>query len=310
MRYKTPQALDMAVKAAAKASPMDTNRAITNFYHHRLLCRIFRDPESGFILKGGQGMLARTIGARATRDIDLLSERNSIDDALNALKAAAAIDLGDYIHFIFETATTIKAGDEYRSGWNVAFTPWLGAKPQPRISIDLVVDEIPMNAVERVTPADRLDIDGLEVCDYLVYPVENALADKLCAIIERHQGRASTRVKDLVDIIVYATTSDADGFTLSRQIRREAAARRLALPSAFEIPAEWRDGYRAVFTRLCAQTAIPRELHSLDEATRLAMRFLGPALAGEADGRLWSHTELQWSGGAATFMNDAKGTAE
>lgn len=37
MRYKTLAALEMAVKAAAKASPMDTGRAVTGFYFHRLL---------------------------------------------------------------------------------------------------------------------------------------------------------------------------------------------------------------------------------------------------------------------------------
>lgn len=37
MRYRTPAALEIAVKAAAKASPLDTNLAISGFYFHRLL---------------------------------------------------------------------------------------------------------------------------------------------------------------------------------------------------------------------------------------------------------------------------------
>lgn len=93
MQYKTPNALEMAVKTAAKNSILDTGRAVSGFYFHRLLCRIFSNPDGRFVLKGGQGMLARTIDARATRDIDLLSEEESLADALEALKAAAAIDL-------------------------------------------------------------------------------------------------------------------------------------------------------------------------------------------------------------------------
>lgn len=73
MRYKTPAALEMAVKEAAKKSPLDTNRAIAGFYLHRLLCRVFSGPDSPFVLKGGQNVLARTVDARATRDIDLLA---------------------------------------------------------------------------------------------------------------------------------------------------------------------------------------------------------------------------------------------
>lgn len=65
--YKTPRVLEMAVKAAAKKSPMDTNRAIQGFWFHRLLCRVFRSPLSVFVLKGGQSMPAHTVDARATR---------------------------------------------------------------------------------------------------------------------------------------------------------------------------------------------------------------------------------------------------
>lgn len=42
--YKTARALEMAIKEAAKASELDTNRAIANFYFHRFLCRVFSDP--------------------------------------------------------------------------------------------------------------------------------------------------------------------------------------------------------------------------------------------------------------------------
>ena len=48
-----------------------------------------------------------------------------------------------------------------------------------QIAIDLVIEEIPLENTELITPVDRIDIEGLQTCDYLVYPVENALADKL-----------------------------------------------------------------------------------------------------------------------------------
>ena len=82
MRYKTPAALETAVKEAAKKSPLDTNRAIAGFYFHRLLCRVFSDPDSPFVPKGGQSVLARTVDARATRDIDLLAREASAEAAV------------------------------------------------------------------------------------------------------------------------------------------------------------------------------------------------------------------------------------
>ena len=81
--YSSPKALEMAVKEAAGRSPMDTNRAIAGFYFHRLLCRVFSDPDSPFIPKGGLGVLARTTDARYTRDIDLTTNSLDIDAAVD-----------------------------------------------------------------------------------------------------------------------------------------------------------------------------------------------------------------------------------
>lgn len=123
MRYKTPAALEMAVKEAAKKSPLDTNLAIAGFYFHRLLCRVFSDPDSPFVLKGGQSVLARTVDARATRDIDLLARETSVEAAVADLRRLAGIGLDDFISFSFDKAEPIKADDEYRSGMKIWFTP-------------------------------------------------------------------------------------------------------------------------------------------------------------------------------------------
>ena len=142
MRYKTPAALEMAVKEAAKKSPLDTNRAIAGFYFHRLLCRVFSDLDSPFVLKGGQSVLARTVDARATRDIDLLARETSVEAAVADLRRLAGIGLDDFISFSFDKAEPIKADDEYRSGMKVWFTPSLGGKSLQAVSVDLVVDEV------------------------------------------------------------------------------------------------------------------------------------------------------------------------
>lgn len=142
MRYKTPAALEMAVKEAAKKSPLDTNRAIAGFYFHRLLRRVFSDPDSPFVLKGGQSVLARTVDARATRDIDLLARETSVEAAVAGLRRFAGIGLGDFISFSFDKAEPIKADDEYRSGMKVWFTPSLGGKSLQAVSVDLAVDEV------------------------------------------------------------------------------------------------------------------------------------------------------------------------
>ncbi|MBY4797445.1 nucleotidyl transferase AbiEii/AbiGii toxin family protein [Collinsella sp. AGMB00827] len=293
MRYKTPAALEMAVKAAARAVRMDTSRAITGFYFHRLLCRIFNDPARRFVLKGGQSMLARTVDARATRDIDLVYRERSLDAALKDLTKLASQDIGDYMTFIFTSATPIKLDDEYRSGLSVTFQPMLGARPLQLISIDLVVDEVPLECVETITPADRLAIEGLMECDYLVYPVEVALADKMCALIEMHDGRPSSRVKDLVDIVIYAITCRVDGRMLEERMKREAAVRKITLPNTFGIPEEWVGSRERQFTKLCSQTGLIG-ISTIADAMDLASKLLDPVLTAAAEGMVWNPDAAKW----------------
>lgn len=293
--YATPRALEMAVRSAAERSPMDTGRAMSAFWLHRLLCRAFADGNDRFVLKGGRAMLARTIDARATRDIDLLARGSDLAGAVEELKALAAADLGDQVRFAFSSADPIKADDEYRSGAELVFDMWLGPKRMQPVSIDLVVDEVPLERAERVCPADRIVVRGIEGCDYLVYPVEAALADKFCGIVERHQGRPSSRVKDLVDVAVYATTCDADGAELRARLLRELGARGIPVPDGFCIPGEWgQTAYSKAYAKQAAGTGLPERLHDVREATGLGEALFDPILNGEAAEHRWAHERLAW----------------
>ena len=163
----------------------------------------------------------------------MLSTLDSIEGALADLRRLAQRDLGDFVVFEYAGAEPIKPDDEYRSGLSVRFIPMLGAKRMQAIAIDLVIDEVPLEGAEAVSPADRIDVKSLDTCDYLVYPVGAALADKFCALAERHNGRASFRVKDLVDIVVYTLTCDIDGTDLQARLRREMAVRKIGPIESF-----------------------------------------------------------------------------
>lgn len=284
MRYKSAAALEMAVKAVAAASPTETGLAVSAFYFHRLLCRVFAGGNDSFVLKGGRAMLARTVDARATRDIDLLSTEGDLDEALEKLVRLAETDLGDFVTFEFAGSHPIKAEDEYRSGLSVGFVPMIGAKRLQPVSVDLVVDEVLLEGAERIAPADRIEVDGLETCDYLVYPVEAALADKLCGIVETHGDRASSRVKDLVDIAVYATTSEVDGARFQSRLRRESATRRVSLGDAFVLPEAWGASQARQFAKLCQRTGLPEQLRNIGAAAILVGKLLDPAIRGGAEG--------------------------
>ena len=115
------------------------------------------------------------------------------------------------------------------------------------VSIDLVIDVIPQDEAEILTPADRIEVAGIPAFDYRIYPAASSLADKLCAMLEKREGRPSSRTKDLVDVVVYALMIDIDGTALRDRVRTEAGARRMSLPDRFSVPSEWHDLHASRF---------------------------------------------------------------
>jgi hypothetical protein len=80
------------------------------FAYDRLLARLFATGSSERILKGGVSMIARLGTARHTADVDLVVRAASMDAALDALRVAAAQDLGDFFTFRFEGARALVQG--------------------------------------------------------------------------------------------------------------------------------------------------------------------------------------------------------
>lgn len=296
MKYSTPKALEMAVKEAAKKSSLDTNLAIRSFYHHRFLCRVFSGHSSPFALKGGHSMLARTIDARLTRDIDLTTSELRLEDALAELKELASADLDDFVTFVFSSATPIKSEDEYREGYAVRFDAFLGSKKVQSISIDLVSDEIPCESIDTIVPVDRIFIEGLPTFDYRVYPAERSVADKVCALLERHDGRPSSRVKDLVDIAVYATNISFDKQRLSAEVLRELKARHLEMGGrAFDIPDEWGQERAWQYEKLAKETMLPARVRTMLGGREVALALIGPCLEVEVTDAVWDPSAMRWA---------------
>ncbi len=300
MAYKTPAALEMAIKQAAKESPQDTNRTIAGFWHHRFLCRVFTNENRTFVLKGGHAMLARSIDARATRNIDLLSFNNSLDAALEELKQLATINLGDFATFEFIDAAPIKTEDDYRNGLRVRFKCLVGARPVQDISIDLVVDEVGLDDVDVMTPADRLDVRDVDVCDYFVYPVEYTLADKLCGIIEMHNGRPSSRVKDLVDIIVIASMANISSEKLAARVTTELAVRRIARPASFDIPDGWEENYASIYAKMVKETRAASYAPTLEAAKLCGKQLFDPILGQGLSNAKWNPEAKCWQAQSET----------
>lgn len=295
--YRSALALEQAVKAAAKKSGQDVTRAIEGFYVGRLLERVFSEERKPFVLKGGRGILARTVDARYTTDADFLYRGGDFEDALEELKRLASKDLGDRMVFHLLSVERIAATQEYRDDCRARFDVILdGTRHKTEVAIDLVVDPVKLGKADAVTPANRLDVNGLPVFDYLVYPVERTVADKVCATMQAYPGgRRSSRVKDLLDLVLHVTRYGMSGTDLSWAIAREAGVRRLENLDAFEVPKSWHESYGSAYRKTAAEARIPEKWRNVPDAEEVVKVCVYPAIKREVEGLKWDPEALEWT---------------
>ena len=99
----------------------------------------------------------------------------------------------------------------------------------------------------------------------------------------------SSRIKDLVDIALIATTQEISGTALRVAVLAGTAHRNLTLPDSFAVPDEavWRRGYPQ------SAADVPGPTPTFDEAVALARALLNPVLKGPVSGS-WDPVAGSW----------------
>lgn len=296
-RYDSPQALRQALtdrlRPLAEESGMELAALLRQFAYDRLLCRVFSTDSERWVLKGATAILVRLEGrARHTLDVDLCRRDGSLADAEIALREAAVVDLGDYFRFTRGAAKRMAQGAD---ALRIPVAVFLGATEFTRFHVDLVADLSMTGTAEELQPPIPVELPGVPRVAYRVYPIADHIADKVCAMLERHpraDGHAeqSTRYRDLVDLITFAHTAAVGASELRRAIESEAKRRRLTLPDLLEVPPSsgWMAGYARV-----ARDAPGLEERDLESAVATASRFIDPVLAGTANGH-WDPAAMAW----------------
>jgi len=239
-------------------------------------------------------------GARHSRDADLLysgSDTPGLESAISALQEAAKLDLGDSIGFMLYDRTK---PSENHAGITARFGVFVGTGRLTIISVDVVVDHVPIGntVVAPLTPV--LDVRGVEDWpDIQLYPVVDHVADKICAIVERRgidNKRVSTRYRDLIDLVLISRNEEIDGAQLHQVLRREVLRRQgrgiaIELPQCFAVPdrVSWTSGY----ARAVKDVDDFDGFRTLAPAEQLAAMFIDPLLADDPPGS-WQPTQQAW----------------
>lgn len=100
----------------------------------------------------------------------------------------------------------------------------------------------------------------------------------------------SSRVRDLVDLVVLARSQDVDGSALIAAIRGEWMHRGLQGDPFFAPPTTWDRTY----PREARKAPVVSDMTVFADAVAFVGAFLAPALDGLASGQLWLASEHAW----------------
>jgi predicted nucleotidyltransferase component of viral defense system len=285
------------LRAEAKHRGRPTGDVRREFVFQRFLARLFTDPDCQWVLKGGTGLLVRIREARYSKDIDLVvpGEAFDLDDAVDSLRADIRTDTGDHLTFAINSVTRPSGG---QSGAMLRVTCYTGATPFERFTIDVSTRTNVVAQLDRVRPQQVIEIAGAEpLPEFVLYPLPDQIADKVCAMYGRYgaTNMPSTRYRDLVDLVLIATTNELDAVLTIRALQGETARRGCTLPAQIEDPGpEW----QASYARIARESNLPKELQALDGALEAAGACLNPIMAGTATGT-WNPDTKRWGGLAA-----------
>ncbi|MEU7744100.1 hypothetical protein [Nonomuraea sp. NPDC049158] len=295
------------VRAEAHRRGTSALDELQQFALQRAIGRIFAANPDDWMLKGGQAILSRNPGGRASTDIDLVRMSGDPDpDAMaDEYEAALARDHGDQLRFVRDSKTYILHGKAVRMGHTV----YCGDMEIMRLSVDLApprtravwkepeIIPFPRQILSTGHSDESPNLRVISYHDTLAHKVSGiythgirTLETRCHDCVARGKGLFSCkagdlpyRCQDLVDILMIILNSSWDGPATHAMLHAEFAWRleqgeNLKVPSAFEIPSP--DWFRKFDQYARTTPGLPYA--GLTEAIPVARAFLDPLLADEA----------------------------
>jgi hypothetical protein len=209
-RYQTATALRRALEDRLMALVGKEGGDIQRFRRQaafdRLLCRLFQDHASPWLLKGGYAMELRIRTARTTRDIDLALRQSpsgptewSAEAVVAMLRQGAAIHLDDGFDFTIGAPTLDLDAAPY-GGARFPVEAQMAGRRFAQFHLDVSSGDVLREPYEVLEGRDWFGFAGLSRARVPAVSREEQFAEKLHAYTLPREGRPNSRVKDLVDL--------------------------------------------------------------------------------------------------------------
>ncbi len=291
MRYTSGrdfrQALEERLRTMQRQQSIPLIRLRKQVAFERFIARLATAHKTAWVLKGGLAMQLRLGNqARTTMDVDLL-KIDSEGALLAALRQAAAVDLGDWFYFEVETSNTLPQ-DEY-AGQRFHVNCLLDGRIFEAFKVDVGIGDIVLESFDTLTFDPVLEFAGFPPTQMLCYPVSQQIAEKVHALTRTYTTGTSTRIKDLVDILLLSQYTDMDGKTLQDALRLTFDRRGThKLPDRLpELPQSLNREYR----RLAGELDLSGI--SFIQAQQSVKSFLEPVFSNQPLG-VWRHQKGKW----------------
>jgi len=295
MRYSDArafrQALEQRLKDAAGGDDARLVNARRRLLFYRLLARVAATDRDRWLLKGGLALdLRLPERARATRDIDL-DWQAPAEELSDAVIDIARHDAGDFLAFRVERSGA--PPESLGGSRRFRVVADLAERPFDSFQLDIGLQRRPFHGRDWLTTPNVLGFADVEPPTVAAVPVEIQVAEKLHAYTRAYDGgRPSTRVKDLVDLVLIAGCLSLDADCLRAALERTFHAREThAIPGLLPAPP---DEWRAPFRELAGTVDAPTEMSA---AHAEAAAMLSPILGGAVKHGRWHPDRGRWVAG-------------
>lgn len=294
MKYKSAASFRQALEARLRQQALSRGEPLTRLRKmvafDRFLARLAKQDAGLWIVKGGFALQLR-LGAiaRTTKDIHTAFARKAgTEDAVAHLRRAAALGLGDWFEFEVGQPARVATGAP-QGGARLPVRCLLDGRSFESFHLDLGIGDVIVGAPERVSVPTLLAFAGIPATRVLCSPLPTQIAEKFHAYTRPYAGGTSSRVRDLVDILLIASLGSLPHATLSKSLDKTFRARAThAIPKGVpRPPGTWEAPYRK----------LAREMHlrwaGIEEAAHAMEKFLGPVLQ-RASPRTWDPVSWSW----------------